>query len=90
MRLRGQVALVTAAGGPMDHVIAKRLVREGALVAITDVLGARLNAAAVSIELQLIGDEFCRSDCLPDRHCPRCGNPEAPFVIRAAFRIRAR
>jgi 3-oxoacyl-[acyl-carrier protein] reductase len=56
VRLQGQVALVTAAGGPMGHAIAKRFVREGASVAITDVSGARLNAAAVSIEPQLIGD----------------------------------
>lgn len=55
MRLNGRIAVVTGAGGPMGLAIAERFAREGASLAITDISGSRLNAAAAAIEKRLSG-----------------------------------
>ena len=44
--LQGKVALVTGAGGPMGWAVAERLAAEGALLALSDISGTRLAAAA--------------------------------------------
>ena len=44
--LQGKVALVTGAGGPMGWAVAERLATEGARLALSDISGTRLAAAA--------------------------------------------
>ncbi|MCL4747031.1 MAG: SDR family oxidoreductase [Burkholderiaceae bacterium] len=48
--LAGKVALVTGAGGPMGRAIATRLAAAGVDLVLSDISGARLGAAAASIE----------------------------------------
>lgn len=47
--LRGKVALVTGAGGPMGRAIATRLAFDGVDLVLSDISGTRLVAAAESI-----------------------------------------
>ncbi len=56
MRLKGKVAVVTGAGGPMGKAVALRIAEEGARVAITDISATRLGEAERTIAAAMRND----------------------------------
>ena len=56
MRLRGKVALVTGAGGPMGLAVAERFAEEGASLVVSDISGGRLAEAEAAIAKKLKGE----------------------------------
>lgn len=56
MRLRGKVALVTGAGGPMGRAVATRFTEEGASLVIGDISGTRLGEAEAAIRNEMKSD----------------------------------
>ncbi len=53
MRLRGKVALISGAGGPMGRAIADRFAAEGASLVLNDISGNRLGEAVEAIGSKL-------------------------------------
>jgi 3-oxoacyl-[acyl-carrier protein] reductase len=56
MRLKGKIALITGAAGPMGRAVALRFAEEGASLVISDISGPRLAESEASIATKLKGD----------------------------------